>query len=154
SFGSRQLSDSIGIPSDTKVTDILTSPKYNPGYDKQYSKYFEPGLREKYIKAVAILGRLLSPYPNWYPYVRTIERAYYNQDGSYKENAPRFVLPKSYPQWLSAQSKTLTPGISFGIEEIFPQSFAKESPVISPASASIASKKPLHHRFRIQKQMK
>lgn len=148
-FCGKQFSDTEDLPKDAKVLDILTNPKYNPEYAKLYSKYFEPGQSEKYRKAMAILGHLLAPYPNWYQYVRTIERAYYNQDGSMRETLPHYIPQKSYAKWLSQKPKTIGPGVTFGIEEVFPQDFAKESPAVSPNPATAAGKKPLHHVYRI-----
>ncbi|KKS83407.1 MAG: hypothetical protein UV59_C0040G0004 [Candidatus Gottesmanbacteria bacterium GW2011_GWA1_43_11] len=153
-FCLRYFKDPADIPSDNKVTDILTSPKYNPGFEQSYSASFEPGQKEKYQKAVASIGRLLAPYPSWYAYVRTMERAYYNRDGSYKENAPRFFSPKTYPKWLEAESRVRTGSVTFGIKEVFPQDFATESPAISPKPAGPTGKKPLHRVYRIQRQMK
>lgn len=103
-FCGKQFSDTEDLPKDAKVLDILTNPKYNPEYAKLYSKYFEPGQSEKYRKAMAILGRLLAPYPNWYPYVKNYRAGLLQPGRLYEGNTSslhtakiirKMVIPKT-----------------------------------------------------------
>lgn len=90
------------------------------------------------------IGSKLGHYPYWYEYINTQwSDGFCLPDGSPNTKNPRSVTVKSYAAWADRKLKAEHHLITKGIEEVFPQDFAGQTPLVPtlPGKSSAGGQK-------------
>lgn len=141
------LTDCSGRSTEKVIGIFFNANKYNIRHSLTYSlsqsRIKNPATRvDEYVEALHKTGQLMGPYPYWCEYIRGVFNQY---PRLFRRNGERKNIPQSptmseeevptYLGWLPGYTRKVErqeDKVLLGIDQIFPQDFATESPTRPP----------------------
>lgn len=138
-----------------EVSRMMQKPLFHHNI-RSSIKHLAPGQIDKITGAVIEMGKQLEPYPDWTKYIGSqLSRVSYKTDGTFHKQNPKmsFTPVPTYPAWIAVEHPDRQSPITSGIETVFPQDFATESPALSEAPNRLTGQSRINRRWRIKKQL-